>query len=64
MWTQYNLIIVDVPSPWSYSYSAGSLTLSGGSLQPGGVVSVMVSLNKYFEGGEYSVSSLGTTTAG
>ena len=46
-----NLIIVDVPSPWSYGYSGGVLTLSGGSLSPGGTVSVTVSLNKYFEDG-------------
>ena len=31
-----NLILVDVPSPWSYGYSVGVLTLSGGSLSPGG----------------------------
>ena len=59
-----NLIIVSVPSPWSHSYGRGTLTLSGGSLSPGGTVSVTVSLNKYFEAGEYLVSSVGTTTAG
>ncbi len=59
-----NLIIVNVPSPWSHSYGGGMLTLSGGSVGPGGSVSVTVSLNKYFESGEYPVSSVGTTTAG
>lgn len=59
-----NLIIVSVPSSWSYSYVSPVLTLSGGSLGPGGSVSVTVSLNKYFEDGEYAVSSVGTTTAG
>jgi len=59
-----NLIILDVPSMWSHSYSGGVLTLSGGSLSPGGEVLVTVSLNKYFEDGEYAVSSVGTTTAG
>jgi hypothetical protein len=33
-------------------------------LSPGGVVQVAVSVNKYFEEGEYPVNSLGTTTAG
>jgi len=59
-----NLIILDVPSPWSHSYSGGALTLSGGSLSPGGNVLVKVSLNKYFEDGDYVVNSVGTTTAG
>ncbi|MEE8570422.1 MAG: metallophosphoesterase, partial [Candidatus Bathyarchaeia archaeon] len=59
-----NLIIVSVLSIWSYSYDSPVLTLSGGSVGPGGSVSVTVSLNKYFEDGEYSVSSVGTTTAG
>ena len=59
-----NLIIVNVPSPWSHSYGGGTLTLTGGSLSPGGSVRVTVSLNKYFEAGEYPISSVGTTTAG
>lgn len=59
-----NLLLVNVPSPWSHSYSGGILTLTGGSLSPGGTVQVAVSLNKYFDEGEYSVSSVGTTTAG
>ena len=59
-----NLIIVSVPSPWSHSYGGGILTLSGGSVGPGGSVRVTVSLNKYFEDGEYPVSSVGTTSAG
>lgn len=59
-----NLLIVDVASPWSHSYTDGVLTLTGGSLSPGGSVQVAVSLNKYFEKGTYSVSSVGTTTAG
>jgi hypothetical protein len=59
-----NLIIVNVPSPWSHSYGGGTLSLSGGSLGPGGSVRVTVSLNRYFEDGEYAVSSVGTTSAG
>ena len=59
-----NLLIVNVPSPWSYQYSDGALSLTGGSLSPGGAVQVAVSLNRYFEEGEYPVSSVGTTTAG
>lgn len=59
-----SLIIVDVPSPWSHSYGGGTLTLSGGSLGPGGTVSVTVSLNKYHEEGEYTVTSVGTTSNG
>ena len=59
-----SLIIVSVPSIWSYSYGGGTLTLSGGSVSPGGSVKVTVSLNKYFEDGEYPVNSVGTTTAG
>jgi UDP-2,3-diacylglucosamine pyrophosphatase LpxH len=59
-----NLLIVNVPSPWSYTYGGGTLILSGGSLSPGGSVNVTVSLNRYFEDGEYPVNSIGTTTAG
>ena len=59
-----NLIIVNIPSPWSHSYRDGTLTLTGGSLSPGGSVRVTASLNKYFESGEYPISSVGTTTAG
>ena len=59
-----SLIIVSVPSPWSHSYGGGTLTLSGGSLSPGGTVRVTVSLNKYHEEGEYPVSSVGTTSTG
>jgi hypothetical protein len=59
-----NLIILNVPSPWSHSYGGGTLTLSGGSLGPGGSLRVTVSLNRYFEDGEYPVSSVGTTTMG
>ncbi len=59
-----NLIITNVPSPWSNSYSDGVLMLSGGSLSPGSTISVTVSLNKYIKAGEYPVSSVGTTTTG
>jgi hypothetical protein len=59
-----NLIIVSVPSPWSHSYGGGVLTLSSSSLGPGESVRVTVSLNKYFEDGEYLVTSVGTTTTG
>jgi len=59
-----NLIIVDIPSPWSHSYGDGTLILTGSSLSPGGSVRVTVSLNKYFESGEYPINSVGTTTAG
>jgi UDP-2,3-diacylglucosamine pyrophosphatase LpxH len=59
-----SLIIVNVPAPWSHSYGGGILTLTGGSVGPGGSVRVTVSLNRYFEDGEYPVSSVGTTTVG
>jgi hypothetical protein len=59
-----NLIIVNIPSPWSHNYGGGALSLTGGSLSPGGSIRVSVSLNHYFESGEYPVSSVGTTTAG
>lgn len=59
-----DLIILNVPSPWSHSYSGGALTLSGGSLSPGGTVTVTVSLKKFFEDGEYPTSSVGTTSTG
>jgi hypothetical protein len=59
-----NLIIKDVPTAWSSSYSDGVLTLTGGSLSPGGSVSVAVSLNKYFEADEYLVNAVGTTSTG
>lgn len=59
-----NLIIVSVPSPWTYSYSEGVLTMSGGLLSPGEIIEVTVSLNKYFEAGEYQTNGVGTTTEG
>ena len=58
------LIIVNVPYPWSYSYASPVLTLSDGSVSQGESVRVTVSLNTYFEEGEYPISSVGTTTAG
>ena len=63
-WISPSVIIVDVPAPWTYTFSEPTLTLSGGSLNPGGSVSVVVSLDEYFDEGEYSVSSIGTTSAG
>jgi hypothetical protein len=63
-WVSECLIIVNVPAPWTYTYSDPTLTLSGGSLNPGGSVSVTVSLDDYFEEGEYQVTSVGTTSAG
>lgn len=59
-----NLLIVNVPSPWSHSYSEGVLTLSGGSLEEGGSVQVTVSLNKFFPANEYTINSIGTTSLG
>ncbi|MCW4012866.1 MAG: hypothetical protein NWF07_07720 [Candidatus Bathyarchaeota archaeon] len=59
-----NLIIIDVPSPWSYTHEGDTLTLSGGSLSPGSSVRVTVSLNKYYDEGEYSARSMATTTMG
>jgi hypothetical protein len=59
-----NLLILNVPSPWSHSYGSGVLTLSGGSLEEGGSVQVTVSLNKYFPADEYMISSVGTTSIG
>jgi UDP-2,3-diacylglucosamine pyrophosphatase LpxH len=59
-----NLIIVSVPSTWTYSYSGGILTLSGGLLSPSDYIQVTVSLNKYFEAGEYQANGVGTTTNG
>jgi hypothetical protein len=63
-WISPSVIIVDVPTPWTYTFSEPILTLSGGSLNPGGSVSVVVSLDDYFDEGEYTVSSIGTTSAG
>lgn len=63
-WVSECLLIVNVPAPWTYTYSDSILTLSGGSLNPGGSVSVTVSLDEYFEEGEYQVTSVGTTSAG
>jgi len=63
-WISPSVIIVDVPAPWTYTFSEPTLTLSGGSLNPGGSVSVTVSLDDYFDEGEYTVSSIGTTSAG
>jgi hypothetical protein len=59
-----NLIIVSVPSPWLYTYGDGILTLTSGSVEAGGSVWVTVSLNKYFDDGEYQVTSVGTSTTG
>ena len=59
-----NIIIIDVPNSWKHQYSDGVLTLTGGSLSPGGTIQAAVSLNKYYPEGEYPVTSVGTTTAG
>ncbi|MBN2334360.1 hypothetical protein JXL21_02290 [Candidatus Bathyarchaeota archaeon] len=59
-----SLIIVNVPQPWSHSYAGGALTLTGGTLEPGGTVQVTVSLSRYYEDGEYPVTSVGTTATG
>ncbi|MFC1803694.1 hypothetical protein ACFL0D_07000 [Thermoproteota archaeon] len=59
-----DLLIVNVPSPWSHTYSTGVLELTGGSLNPGDRVNVQVSLNKYHEEGSYDVEAIGTTVLG
>ena len=59
-----DLLVVNVPAGWSYTSDGHLITLSDGSLSPGGVVNVGVSLNKYHEAGDYEVSAVGTTTGG
>jgi hypothetical protein len=59
-----DLMILDVPAGWGHIYIGRVLTLSGGSLSPGGMVQVQVSLNGHHPSGNYPIDSSGTTTAG
>ena len=59
-----DLLVVNVPAGWSYTSDGHLITLSEGSLSPGGVVNVGVSLNKYHEAGDYEIGAVGTTTGG
>ena len=59
-----DLLIINIPSGWGYIYEGGVLSLSGGSLSPGGIVNVQVSLNSHHLPGDYHVDAVGTTTAG
>lgn len=59
-----NLIVLDVPEGWSYTLEGNLLRLSGGVLHPGETLDVKVSLKKYVEPDEYTVSSSGFTEDG
>ena len=59
-----SLLILDVPAEWGHIYNDRVLTLSGGSLSPGEMVQVQVSLNGHHPSGNYHIDSEGTTTAG
>jgi len=59
-----DLLILDVPAGWGHIYNGRVLSLSGGSLSPGGTVKVQVSLSGHHPPGSYPIDSSGTTTAG
>ena len=59
-----NLLIVDVPSPWSYQYGNGELTLTGGSLNAGGTVQVRRQLGQACSGCQANGTSPDFAAAG
>ncbi len=59
-----SLIILEVPAGWSHTFTGGTVELSGGSLSPGESVVVSVSLARFVEPDEYSISSTGVTSGG
>jgi hypothetical protein len=59
-----SLLILEIPTGWSHTFSGGTVELSGGSLSPGERLAVPVSLSSYVEPDEYSISSTGVTSGG
>jgi hypothetical protein len=59
-----SILILEVPSGWSHTYVSGTLELSGGSLSPGESLAVPVSMVRYVEPDEYTISSTGVTSGG
>ncbi len=59
-----NIMIKNVPSGWSYTLEGDTLVLSGGSLPPGGSVSIEYSLKRYIPPGELPVTATGSTLGG
>jgi hypothetical protein len=59
-----SLLILEEPAGWSHTFTGGTLELTGGSLSPGGSLVVPVSLMRYVEPDEYTISSTGVTSGG
>jgi hypothetical protein len=59
-----SLLILEEPAGWSHTFTGGTVELTGGSLSPGESLVVPVSLMRYVEPDEYSISSTGVTSGG
>jgi hypothetical protein len=59
-----SLLILEIPTGWSHTFSGDTVELSGGSLSPGESLAVPVSLSSYVKPDEYSISSTGVTSGG
>ena len=58
------LIVVNAPSPWSWTQGGNILSMTGGSLDPGGSLVVAVSFNRYVPPGDRPFTAVGTTSGG
>jgi hypothetical protein len=59
-----SLLILEEPAGWSHTFTGGIVELTGGSLSPGESLVVPVSMMRYVEPDEYSISSTGVTSGG
>ena len=58
------LVVVNAPSPWSWSLGADTLSMTGGSLAPGSTLVIPVSFNRYVPPGDRPFTAVGTTSSG
>ena len=58
------LLVTYAPPQWSWTQGGNSLTMTGGSLQPGDTLVVQVSFRKFVPPGEKLFQATGTTSAG
>ena len=58
------LIVVNAPSPWSWTKGGNSLSMTSGGLAPGDSLVVAVSFNRYVPPGERPFTAVGTTSGG
>ncbi len=59
-----NIVVRDIPPGWSYTLEGATLTLDGGSIQPGSTIRVGYYLERYMEPREIPISATGLTADG